>query len=346
MEEQIPENPGIPMYTPQFAPPPPNPVRRIRRQFSRAGWALFTAGLSAIVVSLLLSVAVGAAAAVTGVDITANSFGMWLVAFFPTYGIGLPLGMLILKGLPGEPCEKKKLGAGSFWTLMLMCVPITVAGNIVGSLLAAMLTMGQTVNPLDDIAMNLDPMVLFSTLVLAPVLEELVFRKMLLDRFAKYGEGPAILFGAMAFALFHGNLYQMVYAFGLGVLFGFVYQRTHRIHYTMAMHFIVNFFGSVVAPLLLIHSGDPLTEMVSGSGLLTAVLEALPLMCYETLMTILAVWGLVVLLLHRKDFRLESAVEEIPRGYRRKVMLQNPGVIVFMVFCILESIAVLVQGIL
>lgn len=52
--------------------------------------------------------------------------------------------------------------------------------------------------------------------ILAPIIEEYVFRKLLIDRTIKYGEGIAVLTSALMFALFHGNLNQFAYAFVLG----------------------------------------------------------------------------------------------------------------------------------
>ena len=53
------------------------------------------------------------------------------------------------------------------------------------------------------------------------------------------------------FALFHLNLFQFFYAFGLGLMFGYVYMRTSQLRYSIVMHMIINFNGSVLAPWVL-----------------------------------------------------------------------------------------------
>ena len=67
---------------------------------------------------------------------------------------------------------------------------------------------------------------LFIMVLCAPVAEELIFRKLLIDRLTQYGEGVAVLFSGLMFGLFHGNLNQFVYAFVLGLCFGFIYVKT------------------------------------------------------------------------------------------------------------------------
>ena len=166
------ENPEMPEVSPAF-PVRPDPVRRIRRPFSRMGWALLTAGALGLGASVIFSTL---AMMLGGPGIYDNSFLMWLVSFFPVYGIGLPVGMLIMKGIPRERYVPKDLKFSHLCILMLLCIPITMAGSIIGSLLASMLSFGQAVDPVADLTMALDPMSIFTMVILAPVMEELLFR--------------------------------------------------------------------------------------------------------------------------------------------------------------------------
>ena len=110
--------------------------------------------------------------------------------------------------------------------------------------------------------------------ILAPVLEEYIFRKLLIDRLSKYGELTAMLFSATVFGLFHMNFFQFFYAFGLGLLFAYIYTRTRNLLYPVLLHMIINFQGSVLAPWLLssvdlelitaLESGAAATEDIRG----------------------------------------------------------------------------------
>lgn len=53
------------------------------------------------------------------------------------------------------------------------------------------------------------------------------------------------------FGAFHLNLYQFFYAFFLGAVFGYIYVKTGRLRYTIALHATVNFLGGVAVPALL-----------------------------------------------------------------------------------------------
>ena len=65
-----------------------------------------------------------------------------------------------------------------------------------------------------DLVSELNPLTAFFVMVLlAPALEEWIFRKLLVDRTIRYGEGTAIFLSGLMFGLFHGNLNQFVYTF-------------------------------------------------------------------------------------------------------------------------------------
>lgn len=70
--------------------------------------------------------------------------------------------------------------------------------------------------------------------------EEVIFRRLLLDRIRIFGDGAAILIGGAAFGLFHGNLNQTLYAFALGAIFTAIVLMTNRIRYTIAIHMVIN----------------------------------------------------------------------------------------------------------
>jgi hypothetical protein len=93
-------------------------------------------------------------------------------------------------------------------------------------------------------------LVLVFPVILTPIMEELLCRKILLTRLLPFGEIPAILLSSIVFALLHGNLFQFLYAFGIGLLFAWIYLRTGRLGYCMLLHGILNAVGSL-GPLLL-----------------------------------------------------------------------------------------------
>ncbi len=82
--------------------------------------------------------------------------------------------------------------------------------------------------------------------LVAPVLEELIFRRILLRRLLGLGDVSAIVLSALAFALFHANLYQTAYAFLLGLVFGAIVLLTGSIRDTVLLHMLINGFSVVM----------------------------------------------------------------------------------------------------
>ena len=125
-----------------------------------------------------------------------------------------------------------------------------IVGNLVGIGVNSLLS-PNSVNLVGELAtaagMSAETVIAF--VVLAPVFEELVFRKVLVDRVLPFGEWPAILFSGITFGLFHGNLTQFFYAALLGMVLAYVYIRTGNILYTIGIHACINFLGGVL-PLL------------------------------------------------------------------------------------------------
>ncbi len=85
----------------------------------------------------------------------------------------------------------------------------------------------------------------------APFMEEYVFRRCLITRLLPYGEKTALIMSALLFALFHGSVNQICYAFLLGLIFGYVYLKTGKLRYSVMLHMIINSMTSILMPILL-----------------------------------------------------------------------------------------------
>lgn len=106
-------------------------------------------------------------------------------------------------------------------------------------------------NPLQTVATAGNPVLNVLMLCVVPaVCEELVFRAGLHRLTAGLGAKVYVVVSAVCFALFHGNLYQIFYAFALGVLLAYLYLRTGKIVLCMAVHFCINLVGTVAAMYL------------------------------------------------------------------------------------------------
>ena len=173
--------------------------------------------------------------------------------------------------------------------------------------------------------------------ICAPILEEWMFRKQLISRLRRYGEKTAILFSALAFALFHMNLYQALYAFMLGLMFGYVYTRTSRLRYSVAMHMLFNFNGGVIAPWVASRMDAKTLSMMSSNGAGAGAQVAgvvLIVMLYGLCMLGLIIAGVILLVREAKHLEFYTAPEELPRGTRAGTALGNSGMVAFIILTV------------
>ena len=94
--------------------------------------------------------------------------------------------------------------------------------------------------------LTLKTIVLIYVIILAPIVEETIFRG-LIFRCAKNSVGFPIanLWQAALFGVFHLNIAQGVYAFVIGLILGCVVQRGHAIRYSILLHIIFNLLGCI-----------------------------------------------------------------------------------------------------
>ena len=81
-----------------------------------------------------------------------------------------------------------------------------------------------------------------ASVVTAPILEELLTRGLVYGRLRPYftDPRPAVLLGALIFALFHGNVVQGTYAFFLGLYFVSLYETYHSLLLPILAHAAAN----------------------------------------------------------------------------------------------------------
>ena len=77
--------------------------------------------------------------------------------------------------------------------------------------------------------------------ILPAIIEELIFRGIILRGFLPLGTGTAVAASAVLFSLFHLSPGQTVFQFVLGVVLALVVLRTGKLVYAMILHFINNF---------------------------------------------------------------------------------------------------------
>ena len=90
-----------------------------------------------------------------------------------------------------------------------------------------------------------------ATLILPPIVEETIFRGLILQYLGRAGAGFVVanLIQAVLFGVFHMNLVQGIYTALLGFLLGWLAYRYDSILVPMLLHAIFNLFGTVLVDL-------------------------------------------------------------------------------------------------
>ncbi len=272
-----------------------------------------------------------------------NAWALYGVSGAAQYIPALPVMLLVLKKAPATPMEKSPMKVSHLAVAAFVAIFMMQAGNLVGNLVSMLLSMIPSVapsNPVSDLMLEMDllPTAVFAVLF-APLMEELIFRKVLIDRMHVYGQKTAVILSALIFGLFHGNPVQFTYAFTVGLVLGFVYVKTGKLRYSIALHMLLNFLGGGIAPWLL----KNILALDIGDGTdLAAVMAALPwvlgLLGYLLTIFASALAGLVLLIVNRNRITFENAPLQLPRKKSVTVTCCNVGMLFAFVLLMAEMV--------
>ncbi|MBO4636274.1 MAG: CPBP family intramembrane metalloprotease [Clostridiales bacterium] len=169
------------------------------------------------------------------------------------YGIGLPVMYLIVKSMKvqNSTCPQMKPSAGTIATAFLIqsglsfpvMIPVNIAYKLMGREMPGM-------KPEEVLAHPIYYLVLL--LLFAPVVEEFLFRKIVLRRLTVLGTVPAVIISAVLFGiphLFSQGPAQMLYTFVLGLVWGYMAVRTGKIWPSIILHSLSNLYGGILTAL-------------------------------------------------------------------------------------------------
>ncbi|MCR5795132.1 MAG: CPBP family intramembrane metalloprotease [Solobacterium sp.] len=258
---------------------------------------------------------------------------MYLVTFLPLYGIAIPAGILLMRRYRRHTLPKRSLPLRYWFVLPLIAIFIMYTGNLVGTVVNAAVSRflhSGISNPMNAYVLsdNVWLRILF-LVILAPLIEEYIFRKQLIDRTAVYDERSAVLLSGILFGLFHGNFSQMFYAAGLGILFGVIYVRTGKLRYTVILHMAINFMGAVLAPHLLknLSNLDGLTGMTFNEVL--SAPQVVIFLLYISALILMCLAGIVFYAYEKKNFSFVQAERQTDPEHTLRRYFTSPGMVLF-----------------
>ena len=316
-------------------------LQTYKKHFSSLGLMYFLGALIIIGVQVAVSMLVLAFAP----SLLDNPNLSLLVSMLPTYAIAFPLTSLLIHQVPGVQMKKHNMKPTQLLGAFAISYALMYLSNLAGQFFTNIIGIIKG-SPVDDaiadLVSELNPLTAFFVMVLlAPALEEWIFRKLLVDRTIRYGEGTAIFLSGLMFGLFHGNLNQFVYTFLVGAFWAFIYVKTGRLRYTIYLHMALNFMGSVGSLFFL----DAISTLEGGSsamngfhfllGMLIPLAIVIP---YLIVVFGLVISGIVLLVTNWKRFRLIPAELFIPKEKRFSVIFLNAGMILYVLFWIIQIV--------
>lgn len=222
-------------------------VREIRRCYNRLGLGM----LAYMLISQLLAIPLLLIA--KELNLLQTEWVSLLIQDGVQYLVALPVTTCIVRSIhnPQRPMVSKMLSVRKFIHYAALSIGLMYLFNIVGNLLNLLLAAikGAPVANLVEESVSTYSLWrgILLLVVLAPLAEEFLFRKVVYEAVGIYGEKAYLFTSACMFMLMHGNVVQYPYAFVLGLLFAWIYLRTGNIWNTILLHAAANFVGGVLS---------------------------------------------------------------------------------------------------
>lgn len=314
-----------------------------KKGFAAAGLAMATFGCVATALQIVYPYLL---INLFGEEIVNASWYNWIHIIVPTYVAGTVVAFLLCRSKDSTPIEKHKMSVGQFICCVFMNTAICGVGAIIGAIVNMMCLVpfgAENTNALAEIMTNSDPFWRILTVgICAPIFEELILRKFLIDRIHKYGEGIAILASGLLFGLFHGNFSQVFFAAGLGFFFAYIYLRTGKIWYTIAFHMIINMTSAAISMPIIESLDWEIMDKIATMDPMAAETQALTMQVLPGILLLLGLYavlgiialvGIVLWIVMCKKFYLKKSAEYVETK-KMSTAFGNFGMVAFLLLCL------------
>lgn len=257
---------------------------------------------------------------------------------------GFPLLYLMLKNMPKGETEHHKFGFKNYIVAIFILCALEGIGIVLGFPFHFALTFPFGINPNDASVAGkiVESNIVIRTLVAgigAPIFEELIFRKLLIDRTIKHGKLFSLLLSGFMFGLFHGNFQQFFYAMFIGFLLAFIYIKTGNVVNTMLVHATMNLYTTVIYSSLFSvvfkHQND-IDELFSQIPLsneaVKVMIASIGILACLLLMLCMALTGIILMVIgfKKKKFAFDGEnTTEIKNKTKLKAYFTTPMMYVY-----------------
>ena len=300
-----------------------------KKFFSKIGANYLILGIMAIVLQIILVNIIS----VINPEYLHDINIVTVISSLCNYILPFPIFYWLMKKLDDVEIEKADISVKTFILYTGITITLMWIGNMAGLIITMLLSgamQSDIANPVQQLINSADIWInLLVISIFAPICEEILFRKFLIDRTIKYGAKVSIILSAVLFAFFHGNLNQFFYAFLMGGFFAYVYIRTGKITYTIILHAIVNIMGSVVSLIL--------ANSVTNIQINPNPIDAVIIIGYVAIILSFLIIGLYGLTKIKKA-RFNGSKTQISLKNPFKTVYLNIGMILFILFFIGEMV--------
>lgn len=167
---------------------------------------------------------------------------------------------------------------------------------------------------------------ILSVSIFAPIMEEFIFRGLILNNLRKFGNFFAVVVSSLMFGVLHGNLSQTPFAFAVGLILGFAVIETGSIFTGIIIHCAINSVATIISGI----------EYYSGTSAANTVY-----LIYLSVIVILSIYFVFMLVRKGffKGFKRRYSNVRISAARAFGVFAATPGFIIFMVLSIVNMAA-------
>ena len=235
--------------------------------------------------------------------------------------IAVFISSLVLKTKEAPKPEKRPVSFKKFMILIPISFAVRTAGTLISNAISTVTGSYSEVPELTELLANTNVWIAFIFVgIVAPIIEELFFRKMLIDRLRPHGEMACLIVSALFFGLFHQNIEQFFYAFGMGLVLAHLYYHSGKYHLAVIIHAIFNITG--IIPLLIAEGSASIDALIPFASTIIAYF------IYALVLLALTIAGIIIIGTNYKKFKIQKSNSPLSPAEQREVFWKTPGIIV------------------
>ena len=299
-----------------------NRVNLLRKTSSGLGFMLFAISSTMTILSVMLTIVFA-----NKIDTTATLLLDILISILSLFGVGIIYCRISGTRLD-EIIQVKRVRPGTAVPLVFSALAVSFTADYLADLVNGSLGLFGIENGI-DLSTNAKSLVeiilgIIAVAIIPPLVEEFVFRGILLGKLRKYGDAFAVFMSSVLFALMHGNIVQIPFTFIVGLVLAFMTVKTESVLPAIVVHFIINFRSELFSTLI--------DNMLIDGNTLDII--------YLVFLFVFFVLGIIssAVLSKRKDFFKLESDGEIPFGQALKISFFSVGNIFFIIHSILTTL--------